>query len=82
MREIKLTSAQVRAARALLKWSQRDLAAKAGLFIDTVKEFELGKSNPVMSTLLALEKAFREGGVEFVEAAGRKGPGVRFSEEP
>jgi transcriptional regulator with XRE-family HTH domain len=79
MREIKLTSAQVRAARALLKWSQQDLAAKASLFIGTIKDFERGVSNPRMSTLLALEKVFRKSGVEFIEPEGGKGPGLRFS---
>jgi transcriptional regulator with XRE-family HTH domain len=65
--------------RALLKWSQQDLARRSKLFIGIVKDFEREKSNPVDATLLAIEQAFHEAGVVFIHADRKAGAGVRFA---
>lgn len=77
-----LTPAQVRAARALLNWTQEDLAQATKLFVGTIKEFEQERSNPKRSTLLDMERALKKAGVEFIEPEGGKGPGVRLAKEP
>jgi transcriptional regulator with XRE-family HTH domain len=60
-----LTPAQLRAARALLGWSQEDLAEKCGgvSHLSTIKRFESGKSDRKQSTLLAWRKALSKAGV-------------------
>ena len=73
-----LTSGQIRAARALLRWSARELAEKAGVHVTTVQRMECG-DGPVRGTLQTLAKiqnALEDAGVEFTARNG--GPGVRL----
>lgn len=77
-----LTAAQVRAARALLDWSQKDLAAKSKLSVPTIKRME-GAMGPERSTdanVDAVRRALEGGGVIFLEAKSNKdgGAGVRL----
>ena len=74
-----ITSDQIRAARALLKWSAEDLANEAGVGIATVRRFELDKGVPSgqVRILGALKAALEVGGVEFVGTPEDR-PGVRF----
>jgi len=69
---------QIRAARALLGWSQRDLAEACGRSIPTVKraegDAELGASGASIS---AIRAALEAAGVIFLDANG-DGPGVRL----
>lgn len=60
-----LTPAQCRAARALLDWTQRDLARVSGVSLSTVADFENWKRQPHPATLRALEGALTDGGVRF-----------------
>ncbi|MDL2404624.1 helix-turn-helix domain-containing protein [Rhizobium calliandrae] len=73
-----ITSRQIRAARALLGWSQQDLADKAIVSLNAVVRIETGKVDPRISTLNAIETALRKAGVEFL-TAGTKGEGVRLA---
>jgi transcriptional regulator with XRE-family HTH domain len=77
-----LTPAQLRAARALLNWSQAEFAGKCGSAIDlsTLKRYEAGKSDPKQSTLLVWERAIRKAGVVLIEGTETEGPGVRLRE--
>ena len=80
---VMLTPAQMRAARALLGWSQADLAGKCGGVggLATIKRYEAGKSDAKGSTLLAWRRALSRAGVEFIDdGADGKGPGVRLME--
>jgi transcriptional regulator with XRE-family HTH domain len=70
--------AQLRAARGLVGWSQRDLAERSGMDINTVKNFEQGRSNPGRSTLIAWRNAFAAAGVMFLDDDEGYGAGVRF----
>jgi hypothetical protein len=74
-----LTSELVRAARALLRWEQRDLEAASSVSLPTIKRLESrpGIMAAHMSTLAALRKAFETAGVEFIDENGG-GAGVRF----
>ncbi len=72
-----ITAAQCRAARALLVWSQQELAQKAGVGVVTVHQLEAGLSQPRHATLEVIQRAFEAAGVEFIDENGT-GEGVRF----
>lgn len=63
-----ITPRQIRAARALLGWSQQQLADKAIVSVNALARLERGQVDPRMSTLIALHKALTEGGIEFLAA--------------
>jgi transcriptional regulator with XRE-family HTH domain len=71
---------QIRAARALLGWSQQDLADRAILSLNAVKRLENGKSDPRLSTITAVQSALEAGGIEFIPAHSDKGEGVRLKQ--
>jgi len=73
-----ITPRQIRAARALLNWSQQELADKAIVSLNALARLERGTVDPRMSTLAAVEKALARAGVEFIPAAD-KGEGVRLA---
>lgn len=66
---------QIRAARALLGWTQAALAENAGLSEISVKNIERGVAAPKASTMAALITAIEKGGVEFTNGGQ---PGVRM----
>ncbi len=72
-----VTAAQCRAARALLVWSQQELAKKAGVGVVTVHQLEAGLSQPRKATLEVIQRAFEAAGIEFLDENGT-GEGVRF----
>jgi transcriptional regulator with XRE-family HTH domain len=74
-----LTSEQVRAARALLRWEQRDLAEASGVSLPSVKRLETqpGALAAQERTIVELRKALEKAGVEFIAENGG-GPGVRL----
>jgi transcriptional regulator with XRE-family HTH domain len=74
------TSAQIRAARGLLGWSQAELAARAGLSARTIERAERGEGMPrvTVSTLEAITRALEDGGIEFVRENTVGGLGVRL----
>ncbi|HRE43658.1 MAG TPA: helix-turn-helix domain-containing protein [Terricaulis sp.] len=77
-----LTAAQIRAARALLDWSQRQLAEKAKLSVPTIKRMEgaLGPERSTEANVEAVRRALETAGVIFLEAKSVKdgGAGVRL----
>jgi transcriptional regulator with XRE-family HTH domain len=72
-----VTPEQCRAARALLAWSQQQLAAEARVAIVTVQQLEAGASQPRRATLDVIRRALEAAGVEFIDENGG-GPGVRL----
>jgi len=72
-----ITARQIRAARALLGWSQQELADKAIVSTNAVNRLERGLVDSRTSTLAAVQKALIRGGVEFI-SADVKGEGVRL----
>jgi transcriptional regulator with XRE-family HTH domain len=72
-----ITPATCRAARGLLDWTQRQLAAVAGVGLSTVKAYEAGATTPVQNNLKALGAALEGAGVEFIAENGG-GAGVRL----
>lgn len=75
-----LTPAQCRAARALLDWTQDELAERAEVSRGTVRGFESGQHALQRSTAAAMRRALEAGGVILMEADRDGGQGVRFVE--
>src|SRR5580692_3840122 len=72
-----ITPAQCRAARALLDWSQQQLAAAAKVGVVTVRQFEGGGAQPRRATLDVLFRALEAAGIAFIPENGG-GAGVRL----
>jgi transcriptional regulator with XRE-family HTH domain len=72
-----ITAAQLRAARALLGWSQQELANSSGVSKPTIARLELetGPRGGYESTQFKLVAAFESAGVEFLNHGH---PGVRM----
>ena len=70
---------QLRAARALLSWSQDQLAIASGVSLPTIKRLEPGEGTlqTKVDTMGKLKRALEAAGVIFVEENG-EGPGVRM----
>lgn len=62
-------AAQIRAARALVNWSQGELAERAGISKQSVNRIEGGGMDVRFSTMNALADALRSAGVEMSEDA-------------
>lgn len=76
---MKLSSAQLRAARALLRWSALDLAKASKVGVATVRRVEVmdGEIPVTAANKEALRRALEAGGVEFIDENGG-GSGVRL----
>jgi proteasome assembly chaperone (PAC2) family protein len=74
-----LTSAQLRAARALVRWSAEDLARHSAIGVTTIRRAELTENETSLTAAnnQALRRALESAGVEFIDANGG-GPGVRL----
>ena len=74
-----ITSDQIRAARALLRWSGKDLAEKTGLGFSTLMRLEVldGVPSAQAKTLENIQKAFEKAGIEFIGTPD-DGAGVRW----
>ncbi|MGR9312138.1 helix-turn-helix domain-containing protein [Rhizobium leguminosarum] len=73
-----ITPAQCRAARGLVSISQDDLATAARVGNSTVRNFEAGRSVPVVNNLDAIKRALEAMGVQFIPENGG-GAGVRLA---
>jgi transcriptional regulator with XRE-family HTH domain len=74
-----ITGLQIRAARALLRWTAQDLAQAARLGVATVRRAESVDGRPALTeaNAAALRRALEEAGVTFIDENGG-GPGVRL----
>ena len=74
-----LSSAQIRAARGLLKWTAAELAEQSGTNRFTIQRLEQSEGVPPSrsQTLIDIKRAFEEAGVEFIGTPDN-GPGVRL----
>jgi transcriptional regulator with XRE-family HTH domain len=73
-----ITSELIRAARALLRWEQRQLAEASSVSLPTVKRLEAKPGNLAAhaSTVAALVRALEAAGIEFTNG---EQPGVRLT---
>jgi transcriptional regulator with XRE-family HTH domain len=72
---------QLRAARALLAWSQERLAKESGVSLPTIKRLEPGEGSlpTKVETLEKLQAALEAAGVEFTNGGE---PGVKLKAKP
>lgn len=76
MTEFHLMAARVRAARALLGWSQTDLAEAANVSRSTIQDLENARREPHPATLFVIESELTGAGVQFTDL------GVEFRQYP
>jgi transcriptional regulator with XRE-family HTH domain len=73
-------SAQIRAARALLGWSQDELARTAGIGLATLQRIEqsegIVKGN--FSTVIKIQETLKKAGIHFIDDEESGGVGVRL----
>jgi len=74
-----LTSAQLRAARSLVRWSAEDLARHSAVGVTTIRRAELTENETSLTAAnnQALRRALESAGGEFIDENGG-GPGVRL----
>lgn len=77
-----LTAPQCRAARALLDWTQAQLATAAAISPGTVRGFEAGHHALHRATAAAIRQALQQAGIIFIEAGPDGGEGVRRAWSP
>ena len=79
-----ITRAQIRAARALIGWTQTDLAQASGISQVAIKNLERGATDPRASTLTSIQDALNQAGVMFLEPGDTRdgGVGVRLTRQP
>jgi len=82
-RERPLISAQIRAARSLIRWTADDLASASALSVATIRRAELSQRKTALTSAndLAIRRTLETAGVEFIDENGR-GPGVCLKKRP
>jgi hypothetical protein len=77
-----LVSAQIRGARALLRWSAEDLARASAVGLTTIRRAELTDQQTSLTAAndLAIRRALETAGIEFIgENGGGVGVRLRYS---
>ena len=74
-----ITSAQIRAARAMLDWSREQLSDNSSIGISALMRLESAEGVPSgnIKTFEAVQKAFEKAGIEFI-GSPEEGAGVRW----
>lgn len=63
--ERRVFAAKIRMARAVIGWSQSELAFRVGLTQRSIHKLEQGETEPRRATMRAIEMLWRELGIEF-----------------
>ena len=79
---LSMTPAQCRAARALLRWSQEDLARTAGINAVTLRNYENEKTTAQRASIGVMRHVLEAAGVIFTESTMELGPGVALRRVP
>jgi len=77
-----MTPAQCRAARALLQWSQDDLAREAGINAVTLRNYENEKTAAQRASIRVMRQALERAGAVFLDEGAHTYPGVALSKTP
>src|SRR5258707_13358324 len=84
--DVVITPSQIRGARALLNWSQEQLAKAAGMSLTTIRDYEKERrgwredekdAGQATGGLAAIRHTLENEGVRFLPSEGDYGPGVR-----
>jgi len=76
-----IDAGQIRAARALLEWSQQDLVRETGLSMTTIRRMEANDVGPGRSSadnVATVQSKLEAAGVQFIPENGG-GAGVRLA---
>jgi hypothetical protein len=75
----KISSAQMRAARAMLRWTALDLAAASKVGVATIRRVEVvdGEIPVTAANEAAIRRALESAGIDFIQE-NETGEGVRF----
>ena len=78
-----LQVAQLRAARALLGWRQDDIAQAAKISVATIRRIESqeGPLTGYVSTLVKIQAAFEQAGIQFIDDDEFGGFGLRMAKK-
>jgi hypothetical protein len=76
---VKLSGAQIRAGRSLIRWSAAELAKASALGANTIRRAEVsdGETSLTLANDQAIRRALEAAGVEFIDQNGG-GAGVRL----
>lgn len=76
---IMITAEQIRAARAILRWSAKKLAQESGVSFPTIQRMEASSGVPtsLSTNLQTVQLTLEKAGVVFLDQNGG-GPGVRL----
>jgi transcriptional regulator with XRE-family HTH domain len=72
-----ISGRQIQAARALLGWSQQDLADKAIVSRNAVNRIENARVDAKTSTIEAMLRALGKAGIQFISESGYEGVRLR-----
>jgi hypothetical protein len=74
-----LISAQIRAARALIRWTAEDLAQNSSVGVTTIRRAELTETQTALTRVndRVIRRTLEDAGIEFIDENGG-GPGVRL----
>jgi hypothetical protein len=77
-----ILGAQIRAARALLRWAAADLVRESGVSLATIHRAESvdGKTTMTFANASAIRRALENAGVELIDENGG-GPGARLKQQ-
>ena len=72
-----ISGAQIRAARAFLGWTVKDLAERAKVGISTIQRIEnaVGHPKTLVTNLAAIQSTLEAAGIEFTNG---EAPGIRM----
>lgn len=73
-----ITGRQIQAARALLGWSQQELADEAKISRNALQRMENGRVAPLATTLEAVWRTLERAGIEFLSDSTSEGVRLRF----
>ena len=76
-----ITGDQIRAAKALLRWSGEELARQSGVSLSTIRRVEAHSGIPEVQsvkTMISLKIALETAGIEFIGTPDDR-PGVRLA---
>lgn len=79
-----MTAGQIRAARALLNWSQNDLVERSGLSLTTIRRMEdagIGPGKSSAENVGKVQGVLEGAGIIFIASNG-EGAGVRMRKSP
>jgi transcriptional regulator with XRE-family HTH domain len=69
---------KIKASRALLGWTQRELAERAGMAHTTINAWETGRSTPIPNNAAAVWLALSRAGIKFTPKGVELDPEIAY----